>query len=261
MELNLPKESGIYCFENLINGKKYVGQAQNIHIRVCAHIRELKNGSDNSRLLQRAWNKYGKENFQIYSIELLGISLLNDAEIYYINLLHSHYSENGYNISYGGDSVMRGLKHSEESRKKMGESHMGTKRSNETKKKMSDSGKNHMVSEETKIKISIARKGYKVSEETKKKISDAQIGVAHSKATKDKISKSKIGKKRGKNTTSKYLGVYLRNKTYKWVASISNKYIGQYNTELEAAMAYNKMALEIYGENVKLNMIEQEENE
>lgn len=261
MKIDLPKTSGIYCFENLTNGKKYVGQAQNIYVRITAHIRELKRNVDSSKLLQKAWNKYGEENFKIYVIELIQVEELDDMEIYYITYLRSHYSENGYNISYGGDSVMRGLKHSEETKKKMSEIRIGTKQTDDTKRKISDSWKTRIVSEETKIKISISRMGSVVSIETKKKISEAQLGIPHTQETKDNIAKSKLGKKRGKNTSSKYVGVFFSKRKSKWVAVICNKYLGAFEKETDAALAYNVKAIELFGESAKLNAIEEEDNE
>lgn len=59
-------------------------------------------------------------------------------------------------------------------------------------------------------------------------------------------------------TTSKYKGVYLK-RLYKWYASIriNTKFIhlGVYDTEIEAARAYNTAALRMFGQFAKLNKI------
>ena len=58
--------TGIYCFENKINGKRYIGQAHNIERRIYEHEFYLKRGVDKCIALQRAINKYGLENFNKY---------------------------------------------------------------------------------------------------------------------------------------------------------------------------------------------------
>lgn len=63
--------------------------------------------------------------------------------------------------------------------------------------------------------------------------------------------------------TSKYRGVSWDKLHNKWRASISLgkrkvKYIGLFEIEIEAAKAWNKIALEVYGNLAKLNIIESE---
>lgn len=61
-------------------------------------------------------------------------------------------------------------------------------------------------------------------------------------------------KKKGK---SKYVGVFPRQKS--WVAAICQTYIGRYPTELEAAKAYNRKALQLYGNHATINKLSEEE--
>jgi len=87
-----PKDKicGIYCIENLINGKKYVGKAQDIHTRWRGHKNKLESKTSNCAYLQHAWNKYGKENFKFYIlIECINDQkLLDKLENFYIIYLH-----------------------------------------------------------------------------------------------------------------------------------------------------------------------------
>ena len=53
----------------------------------------------------------------------------------------------------------KGKRHTEEARKKMGESHKGKRHTEESRRKMSEANKGHPVSEETKKKIGAAKKG------------------------------------------------------------------------------------------------------
>jgi hypothetical protein len=60
--------------------------------------------------------------------------------------------------------------------------------------------------------------------------------------------------------SSKYKGVHWYKQTCKWHAQIRINYkkihLGSYDNEKEAALAYNKAALETFGEFAKINIIE-----
>lgn len=54
------------------------------------------------------------------------------------------------------------------------------------------------------------------------------------------------------NTVSKYRGVWLDKRSYRWVAQIhkdkKSYHLGHFSTEAEAAQVYNEKALELYGD-------------
>ena len=118
---------------------------------------------------------------------------------------------------FGKDAPGFGKHHTEETKKRLSENHIGIKPSEETRKKMSQSQKGRKHSEETKRKISEAHKGMKLSEESKKKISEANkgkflgknhplFGKHHSKETRRKISEAnKIYNQNKKLLTNKEL--------------------------------------------------------
>lgn len=89
---------GVYCIENLMNGKRYVGQSIDIYRRWSSH----KNESAISRnyFLYQAFRKYGTENFRFYILEECDEDSLNEREIYWIN--HFDTFNNGYNMTIGG---------------------------------------------------------------------------------------------------------------------------------------------------------------
>jgi hypothetical protein len=62
------------------------------------------------------------------------------------------------------------------------------------------------------------------------------------------------------NCSSKFNGVCYNNKKNKWQSSINKNYIsynlGKFDTEIEAAKAYNIKAIELYGEQANLNIID-----
>lgn len=71
-------------------------------------------------------------------------------------------------------------------------------------------------------------------------------------------------RKKNRKLTSEYVGVSWAKNAKKWLVAISFQkkpiYIGIFDKELEAAAAYNKKAIELYGPNAKLNPLPLEEN-
>lgn len=94
------RECGIYKIENTINKKVYIGQSKNIPLRFSNHKYELNHGKHSNKHLQRAWNKYGKENFVFEILCECNPNEVNEKEIYFIKLYNSF--ERGYNRTEGG---------------------------------------------------------------------------------------------------------------------------------------------------------------
>jgi group I intron endonuclease len=72
------KQAGIYSITNKVNGKIYIGQSKNISDRMLEHIRDLKSNRHVNWHLQRAFNKYGIENFKFDVIEFCDERELTD---------------------------------------------------------------------------------------------------------------------------------------------------------------------------------------
>jgi group I intron endonuclease len=197
-------KTGIYCIENLVNGKRYIGKGKNI-------ISRMNHPHKSSTYLFNAINKYGNENFHRYIIEYCEPEMLAEREQYYIREWKTK-APNGYNLTDGGEGC---LNPSEETRRKMSESRSGENhplfgktRSEETRRKMRENhsdvsgenngffGKTH--SEETRKKMSESAKNRPpISDETRKKSSEARKGKTRSEETRERMRKGWIKRKEG----------------------------------------------------------------
>lgn len=92
---------GIYCIENIIDNRKYIGLSRDIYRRWGEHKSELRRGTHANVYLQNAWNKYGEDNFEFNIVELCDPFVICDRERYYIAEYHTLSHENGYNLTKG----------------------------------------------------------------------------------------------------------------------------------------------------------------
>ena len=102
----------IYCYTNLVNNKKYVGQTDNLDRRIREHKScsfNLKSVNYNDKIHQ-AIRKYGLENFSIEVLEILSNKTydeVNDREGYWIKEKKSLISQHGYNVLDMGRNAWR----------------------------------------------------------------------------------------------------------------------------------------------------------
>lgn len=99
----------IYAYINMFNGKRYIGQTNNIERRKREHFSMAFNEKAKcyNYPLYRAFRKYGYENFVHVILE--ETDYLDEREIYYINKYNTISPKNGYNIHAGGsESIIEG---------------------------------------------------------------------------------------------------------------------------------------------------------
>lgn len=161
---------GVYSITNWVNGKRNIGQAQDVIKRWGQHKSALRHNRHVNSYLQNAWNKYGEQNFNFEILMLCSLEKLDKEEKRLIDKYKTINREFGYNLKDGGNRP----KFSKESREKMSKSRIGKY-----------SGENHY------------NYGKHRSEETKKKISDGHLGLKHSEEAKQKIGNYWRGRKKG----------------------------------------------------------------
>ena len=177
----------IYCIKNIINNKEYVGLTKRpLEERWKQHIYE-SNKQDSwewNTPLGNAIKKYGKDSFQVFVLEECSSETeLKQKEIQLIKERKSLSTENGYNLTLGGDGRL-GYKLSEETKRKIGEGNIGKVMSNEAKEKMSVAAKKRSVGKLSPMD------GKKHTDDALKKISESSKGRIFSEESRIKKSES-----------------------------------------------------------------------
>jgi group I intron endonuclease len=152
MATYLQGESGIYKITNIISGKIYIGCTSNIKNRKRGHYHDLRNGKHGNSYLQKAWVKYGEENFQFEVLEECTVADLHSKEHYWVTQLNCLDKSIGYNLKPtdpNGHSI-----HSEETKQKLRIANKGIKPS----LKCYDAGRVYNKSELCKNNLIEARK-------------------------------------------------------------------------------------------------------
>lgn len=96
----------IYKIINKENGKFYLGSTHNFQERVERHFNDLENGNHHNLILQRAWDKYGKEVFEIKRVETVEENLRKREQEFLDEFSPLAENRDVYNISScssGGD--------------------------------------------------------------------------------------------------------------------------------------------------------------
>lgn len=183
---NLPAVAGIYVILNNENGKVYVGSSNNILRRCRAHISQLRRRKHANEYLQRAWDLHGADEFACRVAELVSdLSLLAEVEQKHIDLLRAAHRDAGYNII----PTAAVFTHTEETKRKIGDSWRGRRHTLETRALLSEIARSRSDEAVDKLtaalkkkspehiaKIAAHHRGKEISVEQRKKQSAATKG-------------------------------------------------------------------------------------
>lgn len=272
------KKCGIYVIECCIEDKEYIyiGKSIDIIKRWNEHIYELTKNKHKNAIMQRLFNKYGKEVFHFFIIKECLEEELNKEEIFFINEYRKNKKYFSMNMTDGGDGGNTYKFLSEEKMEKI------------KKKKSVWCKENHYISEEGLKRISIANSCEK-SEEAKNNMKKSwtkerrqdlskkmigennpmynvrrfgelnpmygkvgelspRYGIKHTEETKKKISEKRIGKFIGKDNPN--YGKHLSENSKKIISEKNSKeilcldldynIIGTYKNNKDCIAFFNK---------------------
>lgn len=101
----LSRRPGIYCIENRINGKRYVGLATvDVHWRCVLHRTELRKGTSANMFMRRDVAIHGADAFFFFALHVADSydrvkpSDLEGAELWFMIQFRSHDERYGYNL-------------------------------------------------------------------------------------------------------------------------------------------------------------------
>lgn len=175
---------GIYAITNKVNGHKYIGSACSLRAREGQHFRSLARGRHHSVYLQRAFDKYGSDAFNFAPIIYCGRENLLTYEQAAMDAMKPE-----YNIAQVAGSQL-GYKHTAESRKRM---------SIARRRNPSSPRKGMKNSEESKRKVSETKTGVKMGPYSRERVEKSAAWMRASKSVLDeaKVRRIRALKRRG----------------------------------------------------------------
>lgn len=72
---------------------RYVGSSFNVRNRLSEHLRRLRKGKHDRKMIQRAYEEYGEPKFQFEMLEECGSSVLPEREKYWIENLEPEFNK------------------------------------------------------------------------------------------------------------------------------------------------------------------------
>lgn len=189
-----PKKIGIYQIKSNLNNRIYIGSSIDIRRRWKIHKSQLSLGNHHSIILQRHYDKYGKDDLVFSILELCEEDNLIKVEQAYLD-----HKKPYFNI------------------RKTADSNKGIVRTEETKQKIRAFNLGKKLSDETRLKMSLRMKGNQytngIPAKNSKKVICEQTGVVFNKiqdaadylGIKRTTLNAKLSGQNKNNTTLKYL--------------------------------------------------------
>jgi group I intron endonuclease len=169
--INRDMNSGIYEIYNRVTGIRYIGSTLNFKRRWLQHRVKLRRNKHTNLHLQNSWNKHGEQNFE-FKIYQFVEPVQEWLDLCEQNAINSIVLSNLYNVRIVSRNN-KGLKHSQETKEKLRNLHLGTKHTEETKRKISEALKGRKMT-----------LGYKHSDEMKRRVSETLKGNSRAKGSK-----------------------------------------------------------------------------
>ncbi len=200
----------VYCYTNLVNGKKYFGKGcgkrADVHLKI------------GRSLVSKAIQKHGIDNFKVeFMFRDLTEADAFEIEKFYIRKFKTNVCReyepgkvgHGYNQTDGGEGML-GKPASPETRQKLSKALKGRRPSLEARQKLSEANRRRRgtATSEARRKMSEAHKGRRKSPETRKKMSEAAKQRRHSPATRAKMSVSQVERHRRCSAALASTGVF-----------------------------------------------------
>lgn len=173
------KVSGIYCIQNIITGKRYIGSSVDVKRRLSEHRSDLRCGVHANPYLQSSFSCHGESEFIFSLVEKVDKPDLASREKYWIDYYNAYISDDGYNVEapYRGPVL-------EETKAKISAANKGKVRTPEMRAAASAARKGQvawnkgLTKEDPRVAKYVRKLGeFKHTEETKAKISESRKGV------------------------------------------------------------------------------------
>lgn len=183
-----------WCLYQILfpNGKRYIGITSNFKERMASHLWCARYAPDRKRFrLHHAIEKYGWDNIERRILIVGSRNYICEMEIRAIAAWNLTDVRFGYNVLLGGDLAPT---LNPDVAKRSGDSRKGIRKSEEHKRKISEALKGHRHSDATKKKIGKAFIGRKLTDEHKLKITISGLGRKHSEESRLRMSRKLSGK-------------------------------------------------------------------